>query len=334
MPFSALIGNERIKALLKRAVVEGRIGQGLIMAGPRGVGKYQFALALAQALNCQQPEAGDACGQCLACRKIALGQHPDVQTILPDGQFIRIGQMRQVRREAQLRPTEGRRLVLIIDEAERLREEAANSILKTLEEPPASSLILLITSKPYALLETIRSRCQMLSFAPLTTAELEQYLSASYKRPAEEIKLLARLACGQIGRALEIDLGEYRDKRKLMIEILEALTTARDSLRLIEAAEYLGRKLERDQFTDHIEILMTLLSDIFHLKLGLSGNGLTNADIASKLEQVASAFSLEQIIELVDRIEQLLEALPRNINRQLAMESLLLTSQEALSQND
>ncbi len=208
MPFASLTGNERIKTLLKRAVSDGRIGQGIIMAGPQGVGKRRFALALAQALNCERPVEGDACGECVPCRRVASGEHTDVETISPDGQFIKIDQMRDMARQAQYRPYESRRRVYIIDDADRLREQAANSILKTLEEPPETTMLVLVTSKPYMLLETIRSRCQMLSFAPLSTRELEDYLNANYKRPAEETRLLARLARGSIGRALEIDLGQ------------------------------------------------------------------------------------------------------------------------------
>src|SRR5215471_4451550 len=148
MPFSSLVGNERIKRLLRRAVAEDRVGQSLIMAGPRGVGKHQFALALAQAVNCERPVNGDACGKCLSCRKVANHEHSDVQTITPDGQFIRIGQMREMSRETQFRPYEGRRRVSIIDDADRLNQQASNSILKVLEEPPESSLLVLVTSKP------------------------------------------------------------------------------------------------------------------------------------------------------------------------------------------
>src|SRR6185295_16155661 len=143
------------------------------------------------------------------------------------------------------RPFEGRRRVYILDEAERLNEQAANSILKTLEEPPDTSLILLVTSKPYALIETIRSRCQMLNFAPLTIAELEAHLMAKHKRPVEETHMLARLARGSIGRALEIDLGEYRKMRGVMLELMETMTISRDAVRLMNAAEYLGKKVER-----------------------------------------------------------------------------------------
>jgi DNA polymerase-3 subunit delta' len=325
MPLSSLVGNERIKKLLRRAVARGRIGQGLIMAGPQGVGKRQFALALAEALNCERPGEGDACGACLPCRKVAAREHADVQTISPDGAFIKIGQMRDVSHEAQFRPFEGRRRVYIIDEADRMREEAANSILKTLEEPPASTVIVLITSKPYALLETIRSRCQMLSFAPLTADELESHLKAKYKRPLEETRLLARLARGSIGRALEIDLGEYREKRRIMMELVEALALTRDSVRMMNAAEYLGRKLERAEFEFHLDVMMVILSDLFHLKLGEPPASLTNADIAERLERIAQAVTLDQVMDWAEKIEQVLQSLARNVNRQLAMESALLS---------
>ena len=326
MPFSSLVGNERIKKLLKRAVAEGRIGQGLILAGPRGVGKHEFALALAQAVNCERPIEGDACGQCIPCRKIAANEHLDVQTISRDGAFIKVDQMREMSREAQFRPFEGRRRVYILDDAERLNEKAANSILKTLEEPPDTSLILLVTSKPYALIETIRSRCQMLNFAPLTVPELETHLAAKLKRPLEETHMLARLARGSIGRAFEIDLGEYRKTRGIMLELVETMSISRDAVRLMNAAEYLGKKLERDEFERNIDVLMVILADVFHLKLGDSRETLTNSDVAERLVRVAEATTLDEIAEWVDGIEKVLQGLARNLNRQLAMDGVLVGS--------
>lgn len=324
MPFSTLAGNERIKKLLKRAVAENRIRQGLIMAGPSGVGKYRFALALAQALNCERASGGDACGQCSSCKRILTGEHLGVQVFQPEGQFIKIDKMRDLSREAYKQPPEGRRSVYIIDQADRLNEAAANSILKTLEEPPETSQILLITSRPYALLETIRSRCQTLVFAPLTPEELEAFLKSHFTRPVDEIKLLARLARGSIGRALEIDLGEYRDKRRIMLEMVSALTGSRDGVRLMSAAEYLGRKLDREGFEKHIEVLLVLLKDLIYIKAGQSPESLTNRDITEQLERAGETATLEQVIELVDSIEQVMRGLSRNINRQLALESALI----------
>ncbi|HYP25341.1 MAG TPA: DNA polymerase III subunit delta' [Blastocatellia bacterium] len=326
MPFASLVGNERIKMLLRRAVADGRVGQGLIMAGPHGVGKRQFALALAQALNCERPVEGDACGKCVPCRRVASGEHTDVETISPDGQFIKIDQMRDMARQAQYRPYESRRRVYIIDDADRLREQAANSILKTLEEPPETTMIILVTSKPYTLLETIRSRCQMLSFAPLSVPELEAHLKANYKRPAEETRMLARLARGSLGRALEIDLGQYKERRKTMTELVETLGLTRDSVRLMNAAEYLGRKLERDEFEVHLDVLMVLLSDIFHLKLGEPPESLTNSDAAERLGRISEAVTLDEIMDWAGRVETVMQSLSRNVNRHLAMEVMLLAA--------
>ena len=242
MPFSTLIGNDRIRKLLARSVAEGRIGQSLLMAGPRGVGKYRFAISLAQALNCDQVRMGEACGDCIPCRKIIRNEHADVRTILRESQdpsfkkesrsqFIKIGQVREMAQQAQFRPYEGRRRVFIIDDAEWLRHEAANSLLKTLEEPPDTSLVILITSKPFSLLDTIRSRCLMLSFAPLTAAEIEQHLRTT-QTSAEEPHLRARLAGGSIGRAIELDLPAYRAMRSLLLDLVETLAFSHDSIKL------------------------------------------------------------------------------------------------------
>src|ERR1044072_439881 len=285
MRFSSLVGNQRIKELLQRAVDEGRIGQGLIFAGERGIGKHQFAMALAQGVNCEQPVHGDACGVCLTCRKFAARDFTDVKVIVPDGQFIKIEQTREMASEAQYRPFEGRRRGFILDEAERLKEQAANSLLKTLEEPPDTSLIILITAKPYALLETIRSRCQMLNFAPLRERELEAYLQANYQRPLAEMQLLAKLGRGSIGRALEIDLGEYREKRNQVMEIIEAQLVTHDAVRLLGAAEFMARKLEKEEFIAQIDLILILLEDIFHLKVGRTITSLTNADIGERLQR-------------------------------------------------
>ncbi|MGH9828065.1 MAG: ATP-binding protein, partial [Blastocatellia bacterium] len=279
------------------------------------------------AVNCEHPSDGDACGRCLACRKVAAGEHPDVMIYqrVKESQFIKIDEMRDMSLEAQYRPYEGKRRVLIVEDADRLNIRAANSILKTLEEPPATSLILLITTRPYALIETIRSRCQMLSFAPLAPAELETYLRAHFKRPDDEIKLLARLSRGSIGHAMEIDLGVYRDRRKIMMELVDAALVQRDPVRLINAAEYLGKKLDREQFIEHMNTLLGILSDIFYLKLDQPVERLTNVDAYSRLSQLADKLSIEQITDWVARIEELLNSMLRNINRQLATEAMLVS---------
>ena len=325
MPFSNIAGNDRIKSLLSRAVREGRIGQSLIFAGPEGIGKRRFATALAEAVNCERPLDGDACGRCSQCLKIAAGEHLDVATYNPDGQFIKIDKMREMSAEAQFKPFEGKRRILIIDEADRLNVGAAHSILKALEEPPESSLIILVTSRPYALLDTIRSRCQILSFAPLSPAELEAYLMANYKRPVEENGLIARLAGGSVGKAIGIDIGEYLARRAVIIKLVEAALVDRDAVHLLSAAEQLGRKLERDDFVSHMNALLLLLSDLFKLKLDQPLEMLTNADAAERLRSIADSVDLASITDWTDKIERLLQDMTRNVNRQLALEAMVLS---------
>jgi DNA polymerase III subunit delta' len=337
MPFSSLIGNERIKKLLQRAVAEDRVGQSLLMAGPPGVGKYHFAIALAQALNCEHVNQGDACGECVTCRKIERREHGDVRTVMREikdptiikenkSRFIKIEYTRALSEQAQFRPYEGRRRVFIIDDAEWLQDPAANSLLKTLEEPPPTSLLVLVTSKPYSLIETIRSRCLMLNFAPLSAEEIENHLRVKEKRPIEEARLLSRVARGSIGRALEIKLDDYREMRNTMMELVETQASTRDMQKLLGASEYLGRKLEKEAFEEHLDMLSILLDDLFHLKLNGSEESLTNADIVDRLGRVAENTTIEQITEWADRIEQIFVALPRNVNRQLAMEAMLITA--------
>ena len=174
MPFRDVIGHPRLVSLLSRAVARGTVPPSLLFAGPAGVGKRRVATALAESLNCLQPVTNlpelerDACGQCASCRRIARGMHPDVIVLEPgDSGSIKIEAVRDVVDRASYRPFEGRRRVVIIDDADALVAPAQNALLKTLEEMPAASIFLLVSALPDALLPTVRSRCPRLRFAPL-----------------------------------------------------------------------------------------------------------------------------------------------------------------------
>src|SRR5262249_57738510 len=179
MSFAKLVGNQRNKGILQRLLKNGRINSTLIFAGRGGGGKRQFALAFAKAANCQKAPAGayatDGCDECSVCRRIDAGGYGDVTVVRPDGQFIKIAQTREMAEEVYFRPREGRQRFFIIDEADRLREEAANSLLKTLEEPPSTSTIILLTARPDALLSTIRSRAQPPNSPSLSLPPIPKY---------------------------------------------------------------------------------------------------------------------------------------------------------------
>ncbi|HKQ78224.1 MAG TPA: DNA polymerase III subunit delta' [Blastocatellia bacterium] len=333
MSFAKLIGNRRNKEILQRLLRNGRINSTLIFAGPDGVGKRQFALAFAKAVNCRKAPAGanalDGCDECSVCRRIDDGSYGDVTVISPDGQFIKIVQTRDLAEEVYFRPREGRQRFFIIDEAERLREEAANSLLKTLEEPPPTSTIILLTARPDALLLTIRSRAQRLNFTALSVAEMEKYLAENYPRPAADTSLLARVTEGRIGQATAIDLSVYRQQRRTLIDLLELLAAGDNRHRLLKAAEYLGKK-EREDFEKELAIVSSLLRDLFLLAAGRSADSIVNIDAVDRLAPLAQRIGLGRLMTWVEKFDQLRARLRVNINRQVATEAALLDLGETL----
>jgi DNA polymerase III subunit delta' len=327
MSFAKLVGNQRNKEILQRLLKNGRVNSTLIFAGPDGVGKRQFALAFAKAANCQKAPASayasDGCDECSVCRRINAGGYGDVTVVRPDGQFIKIAQTREMAEEVYFRPREGRQRFFIIDEADRLREEAANSLLKTLEEPPPTSTIILLTARPDALLSTIRSRAQRLNFAALSVAEMEKYLAENYPRPAADTALLARVTEGRVGQATAFDLSVYRQERRTLIELLELLAAGDDRHRLLKAAEYLGKK-EREDFEKELALISSLLRDLFRLAAGRGADSIVNIDSVDRLAPLAQKVGLRRLMSWVEKFDQLRARLRININRQIATEAALL----------
>src|SRR6185503_15412348 len=194
--FDQLTGNARVKAVLKRMLVSDRLPGALLFTGEEGIGKKLFALEVARALNCRTPKDNEACGVCSSCIRIAKlnypqredadewtqiiwTDHPDVGLVVAPKRVLRVEQMRQIEREANFRPFEGAARVFLVDEADKLNDNSANALLKVLEEPPHTAHIILITSRPAMLLPTIRSRCQMIRFSPLSAEEIERHLIES-----------------------------------------------------------------------------------------------------------------------------------------------------------
>src|SRR5687767_3179965 len=232
--FNRLIGNNHIKEILKRLIKERRVPNSLLFAGEEGIGKSRFALELAKSFVCQNPEDGEACDRCAACRradnfeisksdkkedyeKVFFSGHADIGKVVPFKNGILINSIRALETEANFRPYEATARFFIIEDAEKLntaKDNAANALLKTLEEPPATSHIFLITSRPAALLPTIRSRCQTLRFAPIKAAEIKDYLLSTKKFAPEDATLLARLSHGRLGYALDLDLEKFRTRRE------------------------------------------------------------------------------------------------------------------------
>ena len=328
-------------------LASGRVPGALLFVGEDGVGKKRFALELAKALNCHAPVGVEACDQCSSCvrisqskfpeytedrdnkEKLLRSEHPDVALARPYNRILRIGQMRDLEQEANFRPFEGKARVFIIEEANRLNEASSNALLKTLEEPPATSHLILITSRPAQLLPTIRSRCQMVRFAPLAPNEIEAHLLKGKQVSPADASLLATVARGSIGRALSTDLESYRQQREAMLDVVNALALTNDRARLLRASEEMNDAKRKDEYEPRLDVLATLIHDVWVLSLGAPPEQLLNQDLRHQLSRMVSSLDSRRPARWLAQIEQHRRGLDVNINRKIATDALFLTMAEA-----
>jgi DNA polymerase-3 subunit delta' len=339
--FSELTGNTRVKEALKRMITSDRLPGALLFAGEEGVGKKRFALEVARTLNCRTPRDGEACGVCPSCARIAKlnyperedadewtqiiwTDHPDVGLVVAPKRVLRVEQMRQIEKEANFRPFEGKARVFLIDEADKLNDASANALLKVLEEPPRTSHLILITARPAMLLPTILSRCQMIRFSPLTPAEIESHLLKNKLADSKTAKLRARAAGGSIGRALANDMVTFTSQRKAMLGVLNALVMTNDRSQLLRSAEQLNEAQYKDEFEERLDVLETLIRDAWMLSLGANAELVVNADLLPELEKLSEKLDAGRAGDWILQIEDLREQLLVNVNRKASTDSLFL----------
>lgn len=336
MPFRDVIGHRRIVALLARSVARDSLPPSLIFSGPAGVGKRLAATALAQALNCQQPVTSnrppgvDACGTCAACTRIARGVHPDVLVLEPgDSGSIKIEQVRDVVDRAAYRPFEGRRRVVIIDEADALVPAAQNALLKTLEEPPSMSVFILVTARPDVLLSTVRSRCPRLNFRPLSPNDIAAALVARGQTETGA-RAVAAAADGSLGRALEARADDFVQAREVAQKVLALAASTLDPRRRIEGAKELlantgsGGASDRAQLTVHLRAMASLLRDIELLATRADAGRLANPDVRPALDRLTQTYKGDRGICAFTAVDRALVALERNAGVKTVADWLVL----------
>jgi DNA polymerase-3 subunit delta' len=337
-----LTGNDRVKKLLTRILEARRIPGALLFAGEDGIGKKLFALELARALNCRSPQGVEGCGKCPACvriekfnypqssesddwKGIIWSDHPDVGMVVAPKRVLLVEQMRLIEREANYRPYEGNARVFLIEDADKLNDASANALLKVLEEPPQTSHIILLTSRPAMLLPTIRSRCQMIRFSPLSAAEIESHLVQNKIAGAGEARVRARIAQGSLGRALEQDFEDFGAQRAAMLRVLQALSGNEDRTQLLRSAEELNEAKYKDEYETRLDILETLIRDAWMLALKVPDESIVNQDLLPQLKQISASLDNARPAGWISQIEEMREQLIVNINRKAATDSLFLT---------
>jgi DNA polymerase-3 subunit delta' len=329
MPFRELAGHRRILSLLSRSIATGTLPPSLIFAGPEGVGKRLAARAVAQALNCLSPRAGDGCGECQACRKIARGIHSDVRVVTPgETGAIKIEQVREAIEPTVYRPFEGKRRVTVIDDADALVPAAQNALLKTLEEPSASSVFILVTSRPDALLPTVRSRCSIMKFGRLSPADVAEVLERDHKFSRRDAVAMAAAAEGSMRRALDMQAGELADARSAVGGLLRDLRGRSDARARVERAKDLmaggSPAAEREHLGVQLQALASMVRDLGVLSTGADERLLANVDLRAELDGLAKSFDSQRALRVFAAVDRAYGALERKVSPKVVADWLAL----------
>jgi len=361
MGFESFHGNSEIVHRLREMLARNRFPQGVILAGPEGSGKYTLALMLAKTMNCLSPRVTDGlpdfCGVCSNCVRIAQSEdlpariaeavearealreadkketrlfvqtHPDVLIIPPDPPqlMIKVDQVRRVIGTIYFRPAEGKEKVYVFTDSSFMKE-AANSLLKVLEEPPEFATLFLLTENPGELLPTIRSRSMTMTLASLPVEQIENYLETA--RPdwnSKQRALVARLSEGAVGRARSFDLAAYTAARTHAITILQSALKGSDHSELFKLTEtYRAGAEGREKTGQLLRTVYSLLQDMTFLNSG-APELVRNTDIAPDLKRLAEAADFPWIARASDQLAEVERGMRRNLLRSLSLDAFAVT---------
>ena len=322
MSFKDIKGQSEAIAFLKSSIENNKIAHAYIFLGPGGIGKKMTALNFAKALNCSADVAKKPCDGCVSCKKIDGRNHPDVFLLKPEkeGASIGIDRIRALIRDIGLKPYEANKKVYIIDDADAMTQEASNALLKTLEEPPSGSVIILVTENTNLLLPTIVSRSQGVRFFSLGVDEVKNILMKDYKLDGRMAQVLSHISSGRLGSAIKYKDGDFFDKRSRIIKGLIDNT--------LFDSDFDG--LSKGDLKLYLDIMLTWYRDVLVAKVGdTSPEALINIDEKDAVSDQARRLDFGHLDSIIKQIISTGLFLEQNANPKLAMSMLALTSLEA-----
>jgi len=360
MSFDKVVNQSLAKKILKGALKKDKLAHAYLFHGNPGVGKWALALELARAVNCER-RSSEACGSCPSCQKISKLLHPDVRIIFPvpsantseeTERFktekiedpyamvkfdkvanIPVDGIREMQRSLSLRPYEGKKRVVIISEAERLSYSASNSLLKTLEEPPPDSLLILTTSNLGALLPTIISRCQLLRFSRIPNPDLETELKKRFQLDLKLASYYARISKGSLGQAISLAKGETKEIRNLGMEFL-TLAVKQKPLDVVDFVEDTTKVYGREAIVELFEFITSLLRDVYVLMELKEKEELMNSDLSDGIEKLAQSFEDQSMVEEgIELSEKAKKDCQSNVNLRLALLSFYIKLKQILKRS-
>jgi DNA polymerase-3 subunit delta' len=325
MAFKDIIGQKKALLILQRTIERGKIPSSYLFAGESGIGKKSTAINLAKTVNCLKAADSedipvDSCDACSSCKKIDAGVHPDYLLVSPEGGKIRIEEIRPVDNRLSLKPFEGRIKIVIIDDADTMNVFASNAFLKTLEEPPKDSLIILVSSKPDNLPDTIRSRCSRINFTPLSYEASQRVIQRAIgqeENTPSELSTIMRLSLGRPGLVLS---GELLEEREWFLNLFkEMLLSRKDGW------------TSREEMEKWHNLLLVFLRDMAVLKITQKETNLINNDLRDLINSLSKSIDIKVIIEIYQKINLLRRYFYFNLNRSLTWNytsSLLRTAMD------
>lgn len=300
MPFGDVIGQEKATRMLQGILSTGKLATAYLFSGEKGVGKFKTAVAFASAINCESPVGTDGCGSCGSCRKIASSQHPDVKIISPDGGLINVDEIRAVEEFLSFTPYEGKKKVVIVDDADLMNMYSANAFLKTLEEPPNDSIIILVSSRQDMLAETILSRCLKIRFGTLSESRLNDAARNLGLTGLSDVRI--RLAMGRVGQLIDEETIPRRDDT---LNIFEDMISGKD----------VPVPKERETIDELIDQFILFIRDmIVYMSSGDHG-ALFNIDLSKRITNLCKDIDVKAIINVYGLLTDLRKRTGYNLNK-------------------
>ncbi|WIV12316.1 DNA polymerase III subunit delta' [Proteiniborus sp. MB09-C3] len=325
MDFNDIIGHEKIIENLKNAIKNNTVSHSYLFEGPKSIGKEKLAKVFAKTLLCQR--GGDSpCNTCPSCMKIESGNHPDFHMEYPDKDSFKKEQIEELQRTIRKIPLESNRKIYILDDVDKMTQQAQNSFLKTLEEPPGYAIIMLLATNGYSLLPTIVSRCQIVKFTPIERHKIEKALVNNFGRSEEQARFIASFSNGIIGKAIELSKSD--DFKLLRDEIIEKLNTVinGDKLKIFSISEFFEQN--KELIDEVMDIILLWYRDLLIYKETKNVGFLINKDKADSISYQCQKLSKQKIMDILDVVRRTKEDIHSNVNFQLAIEVMLLNIQE------
>lgn len=325
MALDDIKGQQRAVRFLKQLVKRDMVPHAFLFTGMPGTGRLAAAVELARALECLDPGDFDSCGQCGACRKVEQGLHPDLIQVRSDGAFIKIEQVRELRERFRFRPFEGKWRIVIIHDAQRMNEQAANAILKILEEPPRGNLFILIAPEAQMLLPTIVSRCCRVRFQPLRDEIVADYLVRESGLSEDRAAEVARLSAGSLDAARRLTEEDRIEGWKKVLEKVEGL----ENLPMLDlfsmTAKWAGA---REQVEKDLECIRLWVRDLIVVRL--AGDRPLTFELDRDIIEAVRDIPPERLFRLYHDIEEAMRNLKVNVNLQLTLEGICLAIKDSL----